>query len=170
MKRKNALHTQEKAQYLNLCRPSELILAAALLIMLAGIVIWGFTGEIPQVIRTRGSWHEEEGLFYCAFRPDKLEGVREGSKANVRFANGSALICHVAEISPEPVSYEEAAAELSSVWRLQTLWSDSETVYKYVLKLSPETKAASSGGWKDGTIVSAAVIVDEVKPITYIFN
>jgi hypothetical protein len=139
----------------------------AMLIILAGVLIWGFTGSIAKTASAAGVvWDERGGDVICLLPPDVSGQYLVGHEARITLPDGSAFSSKVVKVSQDPVSYEELGEMTRSDWRLQTLWGDYDNQHQYAVRIGVDEAHRLA----DRTLVNVSVVLNDVKPIEYVFN
>jgi hypothetical protein len=137
-------------QYIRVSKPSAWIMVAALLVASVSLLVWGFTGSLPQTITVKGIT-AENGVIYCYVDPSDVQDSLEGST----------MTGTVSEMSSVPYSLEEVSEILQKDWIIDQLISSG---YVYQLKVETEEEPAQD------IIVQASIVTSEVKPIEYVMN
>ncbi len=147
-------------QYIRVSTPSAWIMVSALLIASASLLIWSFTGSLPQTITVKGIT-SGEGEVYCYMNPSDVQESMVGCQVQMTLPDNSTMQGTVSEISSVPYSLEEVSEILEKDWIIDQL-IDSDYVYQ--LKVDAETETGQD------VIVQASIVTSEVKPITYVLN
>ena len=151
--------------------PKAWILVAALLLIIAGALVWGFTGSIPKTVTANGVIYEEQNNDAVCLLPVSIAGpFLVGHDARITLADGRSISGVVTEVTEDPFSYEEVAELARSNWRLQTLWGDSEEMFQYGVTVGYEGDQENSYGLNPRDLVTVSVVLSDVKPITYVLN
>lgn len=137
-------------EYIRVTSQGVWLLLAALFIMLAGALIWGFMGEIKTTRNVTAVVTNGEAVFYSADVTIYSAGME------VDFQSGEKGV--ITSISSEPItrSYIEAKYDEYTVFELDP----PEWAYKI---------AVSAQGVNDGLSV-LSVVIDTVTPISFILN
>jgi hypothetical protein len=147
--------------YVRVTKPGVLLIIAALFVIVAALLIWGFTGTLPQTLTANGVWNDN-GEIVCYVEVAQLEGDVDGCSAVIRTADGAVFDALVTDVSAYPLSGAEITAAQPNDWLAEML---SVSGYAYAVTL-----AADSADIKPSAIVSVTLITAEVKPISFIFN
>ena len=147
-------------QYIRVSKPSAWILVSALLAAAASLLIWGFTGSLPQTITVKGVT-AQAGVIYCYVDPADVQESLEGCEVQVTLPDNSTMTGRVAEMSSVPYSQEEVSEILKRDWVREQL---VQSGYVYQLKVETAERPAQD------IIVQASIVVSEVKPIAYVMN
>ena len=157
-------------EYIQVSSISGWVLIAALSILVIGVLIWGFVGSIPESVLVKGAYRVIDGkeMIITLLPIDSVDGELMDCTVNITRSNGEKIIGRVAKVGQDPVTYDEADDVVSSAWRMNVLWGDSDVVYKYIVLVEiPQEDAAKM---HDREILDVAVIIKEVKPIVYVLN
>lgn len=156
-------------EYIRVSTPKAWILVAALALIAAGVLVWGFVGSIPKTFTTDGVMKEEYGGRVVCLLPIDIAGqYLMGHEANITLPEGTSLPGTVASISDDPLSYEEVSGMIRSDWRLQAIWGKEDTLYQYVVEIDcgeENTQALS-----DRELLKVSVVLSDVRPIEYVMN
>ena len=151
--------------------PKAWILAAALLLIVAGVLVWGFTGSIPKTVTANGVIYEKENNDAVCLLPVNISGqFLVGHEARITLADGRSIPGTVAAVTEDPYTYEEISELARSNWRLQTLWGDSEEMFQYGVTVGYEGDMENSYKLNPRDLVTVSVVLSDVKPIAYVFN
>ena len=164
-------------EYIRVSTPSAWILALALALIVAGVLVWGFTGSIPKTVTVQGVIYQGEydGKYYdrtaICLLPVSISGqYLVGHEARITPANGRSFTGRVAEVLDDPFSYEEIQALARSDWRLQVLWGDTEEQYQYLVVIDYDDAIKEAMQFSDRELVTVSVVLSDVKPIAYVLN
>lgn len=147
-------------QYIKVSKPSAWIMVSALLIASASLLIWSFTGSLPQTTTVKGIT-AEEGVVYCYVDPSDIQESMVGCQVQMVLPDNSTMQGTVSEMSSVPYSLEEVSEILEKDWIIDQLVDSS---YVYQLKVDTETETSQN------IIVQASIVTSEVKPIQYVLN
>lgn len=164
-------------EYIRVSTPSAWIPVVALLLIVAGILIWGFTGSIPKTVSVSGVLYHGtlagrtfDGEALCLLPVDVAGQYLTGHEARVTFSDGSGVSGTVMIVRSDPVSYEEVQGMARSDWRMQTLWGDTSDSYQYAVVVDYDRSAEASSRHGDRELVTVSVVLSDVKPISYVLN
>lgn len=164
-------------EYIRVSTPKAWILVAALALIVAGVVIWGFVGSIPKTITANGAIVNEtiEGRVYdedavCLLPVNVAGQYLVGHEASVSFADGSSSPGTVVYVRDDPYSYEEVQKLARSDWRFQTQWGEGEGLFRYAVAVSLDPSVKESRSFEDRELVKVTVVLSDVKPIEYVLN
>lgn len=146
------LNSPEKLdEYLHVARPGAWMLLAAVMVLLAGICVWGIFGHMDTIVQTAVDVRADG--VYCYIRPDNVTKLQPGMQVKT---SGETLT--VEFLSDQPV-YMTAAGDgeyLLSTAGLQ----DGE--WAYVAELAPTDLPLG--------IYPGEIIVESISPMSFIVN
>lgn len=164
-------------EYIRVSMPKAWILAAALVLIVAGVVVWGFIGSIPKTATENGvifsgtidgKTYDTEAVFLL---PVGVAGQHlVGHDASITLADGTSFPGTVVEVREDPFSYEEVQSMTRSDWRFQTLWGEAEGNYRYALAVDFDQSIKDRISFADRELVTVTVVLSDVKPIAYVLN
>lgn len=164
-------------EYIRVSTPKAWILVAALVLIVAGVVVWGFVGSIPKTITANGAILNEtvDGITYnddavCLLPVNMAGQYLVGHDASVTLASGETFPGTVFYVREDPFSYEEVAGLARSDWRLQTMWGEGEGNYRYALAVHLDKSGKELPDFGDRELVTVTVVLSDVKPIEYVLN
>ncbi len=136
--------------YVRVTNPGVWLLLAALLLLLAGAVVWGFFGEIKTTKEVTAIVSNGEAVFFCENGDDFSAGM------NVRFEDGT--LSKISAVCPTPVS----RADIEALYGEYTLFELDPPQWAYaVTVIAPSAM---------GGVTELSVTTDSVKPISFILN
>lgn len=145
--------------YIRVSGPSIWLLLGALMVIVACLAIWGFTGTLPVTYSLNGLAGDKEVV--CFLPTGSLDKDILGSKAQITLPNGTTIGGTVKEVAAIPSSAEELAASLGKAWFISHLITGD---YSYQVIISVESALPAD------TLVRVALVIDEIKPIRYILS
>lgn len=135
--------------YIRVSNPSVWIVLIAVIVLLAGVCVWGVFGKLETRLSVAAV--AEEGEIVCYVREAEISKVETGMEVS---AGGKTF--SVAEIAGQPIAVDAAFGEyFLHVGGLQT----GEWVYAVKL----------DGSLADG-IYAAEIVVDSVSPMSFVLN
>lgn len=175
-------------EYIRVASPGTWILAAALVLVLAALIIWGVIGRIPVHFQILGiavsemkgvnypasSDLEEEGVseIYCIVNPQSASSLSLDKKdAVVLFPDGTRVTGTVTSLSASPSSVDEVKATLQSYvidsdYVKNSLGlNQSDYWYEFIIEMD-ETVALTY--WCALTQVN--IVAGQNAPISYLFK
>ncbi len=145
--------------YIKVSNPRIWMVLAALFILLASVIVWGFAGSLPTTIRCDGVMRSGEAVCYVSVE----ESAQLSLGQRVYAAVGSEMLSgQVTSVAAVPLSADEIAAELQSDYLVQKL-----TGTDYAVKV---TIALSNGEWTDNTLIDVRIVTDAVRPIDFLIR
>ncbi|MBR3224316.1 MAG: hypothetical protein IKF78_03245 [Atopobiaceae bacterium] len=158
-------------EYIRVSRPSVWVLVAALVLIVCGALVWGFTGSIAKTQSTKGVMYEEDANHILCLLPLEVGGqYLVGHEANIALASGQSIQGTVIAVGEDPMSFEEVQKQTRSDWRFQTLWGDTQDLYQYAITIGYEGDAQNAYGLQPRELVDVSVVLTDVAPITYVLN
>lgn len=135
--------------YIRVSTPSVWMLLIAIVILLAGVCVWGVFGHMDTVLPAVAIAKENCVVAYV--RAEDADSVKEGALVSVGDSTGT-----VAAISTQPVSVDETFTEyMRHVGSLQ----QGEWVYAVTLDMN----------CPDG-VYAAQIVIDSVSPMSFVLN
>jgi hypothetical protein len=149
-------------EYIKVSSPSIWLVLTALLVLFTSVVVWGFTGTLPKTLIVNGimDGNAKVVLFVDA---NALEKDITGCKAQVVAAGNATFDGIVSDVSLNPYSALEIAAEYESDWVTQKLVTGE---YSYAVTVA----LSGSPAYTEGMIASVTIITEEIRPISYLFS
>ena len=165
-------------EYIRIGSAGGYVMIAALILLVAAIIIWGFAGKIPVTLTEYGvvsGPRKETKMCVCFVDVNKNTGmIPEGNEVNVRMADGKTVKGHVQYMSQYPESSDEVRDSYGNddpnttvnfdEWMLEKLLENS--TYSYYLTI--ETDEDISEYWHQ--VVDVTIIINEVRPISFLVN
>ncbi len=156
-------------EYIRVSTPKAWILVISLLLVVTGVIVWGFTGSIPKTVSVSGVMVQEyDGDVLCLLPVDVAGQYLVGHESHITLPDGSGIKGTVDFISKDPLSYEEVGKMTSSDWRLRAVWGEENTVYKYAVGIKYDKNDAQK--LADRELVTVSVVLSDIRPIEYILN
>ncbi len=94
--------------YIHVSNPSIWIVITALLVLIAGSIVWMVTSTLETNVSTYAV-KEKDGVFTAYISPDKVAAITPGTKVTLGGGAGS-----IKGVQPAPLSYTEARSLLPS--------------------------------------------------------
>ncbi|MGN0692871.1 MAG: hypothetical protein ACI4K7_11030 [Oscillospiraceae bacterium] len=138
--------------YIKVANPGVWLLLGAIVVLLAGICVWGVFGRLDTVVR--GAAVSENGTLVCYVTEENAEKIQPGMKITV-----SGTEYTVSDISSQPVS---AGSVLDDYALHVGEFQSGDWVYSV-------TAAGSENVASDG-VYSAEIVVDSVSPKIFVIN
>ncbi len=147
--------------YIKVSNPGIWIVLAALFILLAAVLFWGFTGGLPTSIHTKGVISGGNALCYINTADAGL--VKAGQAVKIQQAGRRETITgKVGAVAPVPMSAAEIAAELHSDYLSQALAADGFAV-KVVATLN-------GADIPEGALLDLSIVTDAVRPVDFLLK
>ncbi len=151
--------------YVRIARPGIWILIVALLLTVAAVFFWGFTGSLPKSVSVNGvvDPSNENCVISLVDASEYNSDDLEGKEAVITLPDSGRVDGTVADVSVNPVSADELMEVLENDWMSSKLITSD---YSYVLLIQPE-EDLSELAYK---VLGVSIITDEVKPISFLFS
>lgn len=147
--------------YIKVSNPGVWMILAALFILLAAVLFWGFTGGLPTSIHTRGVISGGNAL--CYINTDAAGAVKTGQEVKIQPAGRQETINgQVDTVGPVPMSAAEIAADLHSDYLSQALASNGFAVKVVV--------SVNGSDIPEGTLLDLSIVTDAVRPIDFLLK
>ncbi len=152
-------------EYIRVAGPGVWVVVAALAIVLAAFLIWGFTGSIPGNIHAPGvvdnmnSFCVDVAIDASKFNANDFLGKTVSFTLPDKTTGKGIVIGH----SELPFSKEEIAAELNSDFLATNL---ATVNYSYILFVEPEKDLDAY----KSQLADCTITVGTVRPIQYLMN
>ena len=136
-------------EYIRVANPGVWMVLAAIVILLAGVVVWGFIGHLDTTLPTAVVCENGEAVIYV--KEADIEKVEVGM--TVRVGENEYAI---SEIPTEPVRVDGTISEYA-------IHASGLTVgeWVYVVKVN--------GDFTDG-VQKAEIVIESISPISFILN
>ena len=136
-------------EYIRVANPGVWMVLAAIVVLLAGIVVWGFIGHLDTTLDTAVVCVSGEAVIYV--KEADAEKVEVGMIVRVSDKEYA-----VSEISAEPVRVDSTMSEYAI-----HLGGFTTGEWVYAVKVS--------GDFADG-IQKAEIVIESISPISFILN
>lgn len=150
---------EQLGDYIRVTSPSAWLLLGAIFIITVCVAIWGFTGTLP-VTQSLNGLSTDDGVI-CFMPTFSMEKDILGNKAQITLPNGETISGVVTHVAAMPLSSEELAASLGKAWLISRL---------ITADYSNQVTVTSDFPLPPNTLVNVALIIDEIKPIGFIFS
>ena len=141
-------------QYVKVSRPGVWILVIGILLVLAGIFIWGLFGDIPTYVDV-GVVKQLDGTYCCLIREEDMDKVKEGMSVE----------CEGQTYTVTNLSYYDNYDTVEEVGvQICRLLGFQDSTWIYVADISGGPKTDGDGVYK------GRIEVSDVKPFSFIFN
>ncbi len=142
---------EQLSDYIRVSNPSVWMTLAALIVLLAGVCVWGVLGKLETKVSAAAL--SEGGSIVCYVKEADAENVESGMTVRI---GGNEFTVESVSASPVAVAQGGKFSEyLLYVGGLQV----GEWVYEVVL----------NGELADG-VYAAEIVVDSVSPLSFVFN
>lgn len=141
---------EQMNDYIRVSNPSVWIILAAVIVLLAGVFVWGLFGRLDSAFQTGGVCKDSSLTVYIS-----EENFAKISEKAVISVDGAELA--LSDIPSSPVRLDDNADPY-----LLHLTGASAGDWVYVLKID-------AAGMKDG-IISVSVITERVRPLDFVLN
>lgn len=141
---------EQMNDYIRVSNPSVWIILAAVIVLLAGVFVWGLFGCLDSAFQTGGVCKDGSLTVYVS-----EENFAKISEKAVISVDGAELA--LSDIPSSPVRLDDNADPY-----LLHLTGASAGEWVYVLKVD-------AAGMKDG-IISVSVITERVRPLDFVLN
>ncbi len=131
----------------------------AILLVLAGIIIWGFTGSFEITLEATGGTHD--GTSVCFIHTSERNLIREGMQVRYLSPDKTRVPGIIASISDKPMSYSDACDVFSVGLATRMGFTPNSELYQVKLILNTERK--------DETAI-VRIVRDTVKPNSLLFG
>lgn len=143
---------EQLTDYIRVSNPSVWIVLAAVVVLLAGALIWSVFGVLPETMTVNGFVQNNEGVFYVD--QQRSETLKAGMQVQLGDSTGT-----VAEVAQVPISSAELKAKYNNDSLSASLMA-GDWNYPVTVK---ELKVA------DG-LYEMTVTVKSNKPISFLLN
>ena len=150
------LHSPDELdKYVRIMSPSVVVILAACIALLAGILVWGVFGAVATSVSATGV--VVDGRAMCFLPAGDVEKVNVGDEAMV---GGQSMT--VSELSTVPLSRNEASSTLKNDYLVMTAVPDD---WAYRVDFEGDTSSLASG-----VPVSVKITTERVAPISLILG
>ena len=140
---------EQLTEYIRVANPGVWMVLAAIVILLAGVVVWGFIGHLDTTLDTAVVCENGESVIYA--KEADIEKVKVGMTVRVDDKEYT-----VSEIPTEPKRVDDTMSEYAV--HLGGLTSGE---WVYAVKVS--------GDFTDG-VHKAEIVIERISPISFILN
>lgn len=136
-------------EYIRVSNPSVWIVLVAIMILLAGVCVWGYVGKLDTRLTTVAVSNNGETKLFI--KEKDISTVREGMKVNIGDNE-----CTVGNILSEPVAVDKSFSEY-------TLHVGSLKIGEWVYVADIDAE------FSDG-VYNASIVTESVSPISFVIN
>ena len=142
---------EQLGSYLKVTSPSVWLSLIAIIVLLVGVVVWGFMGRLETTINTGA--YVQNGNIYCYVLEKDCEKVKPG---------------HIIRLENENKEYIVESVDFAGQINNS---SDKYTVHLIEAEINDFVYAASSKctDLKEGSY-KAVLVLDSVSPLSFVFN
>jgi hypothetical protein len=144
--------------YIKVSNPSIWLALAALFLLLASVLVWGFTGRLEASVRSEGV--VINGSVLCYVGTDDAKKVSIGQKAALLASGGLKLKGQVSGVGNIPLSAEEITGKLGSDYLTRNF-----TQGEFAVEIAIKPDNADLQG---GTLLNIDIVTDEVRPANFL--
>ena len=145
--------------YIKVSNPAVWMILAAIVILLASALVWGFFGSMATTVSLKGI--AQSGKILCFVDPSTGVVYEEGMEAAVTTNTGVPVTGEIVSVSQNPLSYNEAAAGINSDYAVYAL-SLSDWNVQFVIEID--------SALTDGAVYSVSVTTKSIRPISLILG
>lgn len=136
-------------EYIRVTNPGVWMVLTAIVILLVGVCVWGFTGHLDTTITTAAVAENSEITVYV--KEADIKSVKAGMKVVI-----DGKECKITDIPAQPVSvgdnFSDYTLHLGNI-------QNGEWVYP-----------VGVSGEVDGGIHSASIVIESISPISFVIN
>lgn len=135
--------------YIRVSTPSVWLILAAIVVLLAGVCVWGMTGRMDTVISAVAVAGEDALVAYV--REEDAAALQEGMRVSIGSAEGQLL-----SIGAQPVQVDDGFTDY-----MRRLGSLQEGEWVYAVALDVECPEG---------VHSAKIVTESVSPMSFVLN
>lgn len=156
---------EQLTNYIRIATPGVWAMFAALTLVFVALLIWGFTGRIPDTRTYRGIVDETNGYSVdVVLNASEYPGSSVvGREVTYLLPDGTKGTGAVTQASPQPLSRRELTEILKNDFLSETL-IDSEYSYLLTVRPNEDLKAYYL------QIADVTIVLNEVPPISFLKN
>ena len=136
-------------EYIRVANPSVWVVLAAIVVLLAGVVVWGIIGHLDTILSTAVVCENGEAVIYV--KEADVEKIAVGMTVRVGDKEYS-----VNEIPTEPVRVDGTMSEYA-------IYASGLTAGEWVYAVT------LNGDFADG-VQKAEIVIESISPISFILN
>lgn len=136
-------------EYIRVANPGVWMVLAAVVILLAGVIVWGFIGHLETTLSTAVVCENGEAVIYI--KEADFEKIAVGM--TVRAGDREGTVC---EISAEPIRVDGTLSEYA-------VYAGGLTVGEWVYTVKV------NGSFSNG-VQKAEVVIESISPISFLLN
>ena len=132
---------------------------AAIMLLLVGVIIWGFTGSFEVTLEVRGGTYNGDSV--CFVLPVERDEISPGMQVRYLSPDKSTHKGIISSISTAPISYEEACKRFSAGLVNRLAFKPGEELYQVDLLLDDRLK---------NEFATVKIIRQTIQPSQLLFN
>ncbi|HIU67297.1 MAG TPA: hypothetical protein IAC64_07395 [Candidatus Caccomorpha excrementavium] len=177
---------EQMNDYIRVSNPAAWMVLAALCILAAAVIVWGFTGRLATTVSAVGVVQNPEGTerIYCYLSYEDASVLEMGDPARIVFRNlpeeeYGYLNGVIREIAATPLSYEEVASRFDYDWLTENLITNTYSV-EVVIEPVPDPESENGYSWSgrnggdaviiNNTLADVTFVTDEVRPVDFLLD
>lgn len=146
---------EDLSDYIRVSSPSIWVVLIAIVVLMAGVLIWGYTGSLPSTINNYATFREGE-LVAC-IPVEESEALHEGALVLI----DGRIEGRIKSILPVPMSRDEIMIEVNSDYVASALIvSDWNTVVLIEYE----------GDLNESKPYPVTITTEEVSPVSFLFG
>ena len=149
--------------FIQVANPASWMVLGAALALLIGLLVWGFLGQLTQTAAFNG--HVKDGVLYCYAPGHLADQLYPGMEADIlpqaSGENSTALRGKILTVSDQPLSFDEAARDITSDYMLSSLGISG---WNFAVTLEAD------GTLYEGMVYTVNVVTDTMRPIEMVFR
>lgn len=146
--------------YIKVSNPGIWLVLAALFILLAAVLVWGFTCRLPTTVGVEGV--VLDGNVLCYIGVEDANKISIGQKASLIKSDDSQFTGKISSIGDIPMSAVRIASELNSDYLAHEL-IQGEFAVKLIIVLD-------KSGLANGTMLNISIVTDSVRPVDFLLG
>lgn len=146
--------------YIKVSTPSVWIVLAALIILAAAVLVWGFTGSLPTTVNAPCA--VLDGEITCFLTTDETARVQVGQPAWITGSGPSEVEGSVSDIGIIPVSAAEVIEELKSDYLAQLLVVEA---FAFKVIILPD-----EGDFSNQQVLDVRIVTESIRPIDFLLR
>jgi hypothetical protein len=146
--------------YIRVSNPSIWLILAALCLLLAAVLVWGFAGSLPTKISTEGVAADGGVVLYVGTAD--AQNISVGQKAELKASGGSQLTGLVSKIGAVPMSAAEITSGPGGGY-LARKFAQGE--FAVEIAVTPDQNDLPAG-----TLMNVDIVTDSVRPADFLLK
>lgn len=168
--------------HIRIAKPGVWMLIAALALVLAGALVWGFLGKMPTTTYAAGVLKRNAVL--CFVTPDQSYSMEPGMDVRVALRSYASdeygsMIGTVETIANKPLSLSDATTLIGDAFAAESVLMSNWSILVSV-RLTPDEDSSNGASWsnakgrnlvlQDNMVCDATIILDQTRPIDLLFG